>query len=370
MALKLAVIAGEPSGDRLGGNIVAGLKHRGDVDIVAGVGGPQLEAQGLRSLFDYTDLALIGIVEILKHLPKMIRRVNEAVDAIAAARPDIVITIDCPEFCKPVAARLRRRLPHTKFVHVVAPTVWAWRPGRAKTFAKIFDHLLCLFPFEPPYFEREGLKATFIGHPAVEAVAPNALPAPDKPASELLLLPGSRVQEIESLLPVFLAAMRLLDNPDLRVSLLTLPRHLERVAAHIAESQLDVTVLTDKGEALAKADLALAASGTMGLELALARVPHVIAYKVNWLTAFLGRMLIKTPHVHLANIILGRKAVPELLQERATADACADALQILLDDSNSRQHQIRAFDEVRAKLQTKENPADCAAGRIFEDKTA
>lgn len=366
MPLNIAIIAGEPSGDRLGGDIVAAIKRRGDVAIVAGVGGPQLEAQGVRSLFDYTELSLIGIIEILKHLPQMIQRVNETVAAISAAQPDILITIDCPEFCKPVVARLRRLCPNTRFVHVVAPTVWAWRPGRARVFARLFDHLLCLLPFEPAYFEREGMKASFIGHPAVAAITPNALPAPRQEAFRLLLLPGSRVQEIEILLPMFLEALKQLNRDDLSLTLLTLPRHRARIEAHIAVSGMSIAIVTEKEAALAGADLALAASGTIGLELALARVPHIIAYRVNWLTALIGRFMIRTPYVHLANIILGRSVVPELIQERATTQECVAALRTLLDSREAREAQITAFDEVRRRLQTRENPADCAAGRILE----
>lgn len=373
MSIRVAVLAGEASGDQLGASILEALKKRTDVELT-GVGGPLLTEQGLTSLFDYTELSLMGIVEILGKYIHLLGRVNQTVRAIESFKPDIVLTIDAPEFCKAVVKRLRNR-GHikTKFVHVVAPTVWAWRPERAKLFAKLFDRLLCLFPFEPPYFEAEGLKADFIGHPATAAIPAHSIQNPPK---TLLVLPGSRRQEVKSLLTTFVQSIQYTEGHNssnsLRMKTLTLPHIRDSVAEQIpAGWDWELGYGKEaKADMLSKGDIAIAASGTMGLELALAGMPHFIAYKLHPLTHFIVKGMIKTPYAHLANIILQKPAVPELLQEKASVQNCTAELKILMTSQEARQAQIDAFAEVRARLSTKKPAAEMAADAILDELNA
>ncbi len=371
LTLRIAVLAGEASGDQLGAAIVAELKKGADIELM-GVGGPLLAAEGLSSLFDYTDLSVMGLTEVLPRLPKLLARIDETVRAVAAFGPDVVVTVDAPDFSKRVVKRLRNANVQTKFVHAVAPTVWAWRPGRAKTFAKLFDRLLCLLPFEPPYFEAVGLKADFIGHPALESIPARVRNDPQTPV-HMLILPGSRRQEIDKLLPVFCDTIQWLkeiySQTELKVFSLTLPHlypHVQSMfAAHGIEA--DIRIGSDeKGRLLADADIAIAASGTMGLELALAGVPHVIAYRMNPITYAIVKSLARTPYAHLANILLKREAVPELIQGDATAQNIAEKSYTIMVDDGVRMAQMAAFQEFRGALNPGASPAQLAALSILD----
>lgn len=380
-ALKVAVLVGEASGDQLAASIISALKShpelvsgsmdpdlRQDVQL-CGVGGPLLAEQGLQSLFDYTELSLMGIVEIVGKYGHLLNRVKQTVQMLKDVQPDIVLSVDAPEFAKAVVKRARKHLPHTRFIHTVAPTVWAWRPGRAKTFAKLFDRLLCLFPFEPPYFEAVGLKADFIGHPAVQDIRPHAI---EEPPRTMLVLPGSRRQEVNGLLPVFIQSIQnLVSDTSSKISTLktlTLPHIQDSVAAQIpVDLNWQVTTGKDaKRDMLATGDVAMAASGTMGLELALAGIPHIIAYKLHPVSHFIIKRMARTPYAHLANIILQKPVVPELLQDKANVENCTAALGELLNNAEARNTQIAAFNDVRAALATKKPAAEMAAGSILD----
>ncbi len=369
MTLKIAVLAGEASGDQLGASIIAALKARTDIEL-SGVGGPLLIEQGLNPLFDYTELSLMGIVEIVGKYPHLLGRVNLTVQALAEIQPDIVLSIDAPEFCKAVVKKAKNHLSRTRFIHVVAPTVWAWRPGRAKTFAKLFDRLLCLFPFEPPYFEAVGLKADFIGHPAAQSIRPHAI---EEPPRTLLVLPGSRRQEIAGLLSIFIDAIQLvkgkISTNILNYKTLTLPHIQDEIMAKIPDG-LPWEVGTGQEAKVAflnKGDIAMAASGTMGLELALAGVPHFIAYRLHPVSHFLIKRMVRTPYAHLVNIMLQKPVVPELLQNNLNVDSCAHELEKLLTSAEARKEQIDAFREVRQQLLTPKPAAEMAADAILAE---
>ena len=270
-----------------------------------------------------------------------------------------LLTIDAPDFCFRVIKKLKARGVSVPVVHFVAPSVWAWRPGRAKTVAGFLDHLLCLLPFEPPYFKREGLKATFVGHPVVASTIGNGdgpsfrarhAIAPDAPV--LAVLPGSRVGEVERLLPVFGEAVGKLaaQFPGLAVVMPTVAHLEERVRAATRDWPAPVLIVggAEKADAFAASDAALAASGTVALELAMAGLPGVIGYRLNALTAFLARRLLKTRYVNLINIILGREAVPELLQENCTPDNLArETARLLADEGARAAQQAAAFEALK-----------------------
>jgi lipid-A-disaccharide synthase len=348
---RLFLIAGEPSGDQLGGALLAGLRDLcGGGLAVEGVGGPAMAAQGLASRFPMEELSVMGLAEVLPRVPNLLRRIRETADAVAAARPDALVTIDSPDFCLRVAKRARARLPDLRVVHYVAPSVWAWRPGRAAKMAKVVDHVLALLPFEPPYMRAAGMTCDFVGHPV--AAEPRATPgeasalraglgiAPGRPA--LVLLPGSRHGEVTRLGPVFAATARqlLAERPELAVVVPAAAPVVQLVRDHLGDvgTLLDPTGLPQaeaearKRAAFAAADAALAASGTVSLELAAQGTPMVIAYDAAWLTAQIARRMIRVDTPTLVNLVTESRVVPDFLFENCTADKIAPAVARLLDD--------------------------------------
>ena len=359
--IRVFIIAGEPSGDQLGGHIMAAIRRLTDTEVeFAGVGGDAMRAQGLTSLFPLSDLAIFGIIEVIPHAPRIFRRVRETAAAIAAMKPDVVLSIDVPAFAFRVLKKVQGRgIP---LVHCVAPTVWAWRPGRAKMIAGFLDHLLALLPFEKPYFERVGLPTTFIGHPIIETGIGQGDGAAFRlrhgiPAGAKLLcvLPGSRRGEISRLLPIFGETIAMIAGrfPDLHVVLPTVSTVAEPVKAAAAAWTVPTTVVmgeADKFAAFAAADVALAASGTVALELAVAGLPSVIAYKVTALTAWIVRHMIRVRYASLPNLILDKPLLPEFIQEDCTPQLLAAAVEELLLDEDARRAQIEGGAEVARQL--------------------
>ncbi|WP_119678348.1 lipid-A-disaccharide synthase [Indioceanicola profundi] len=346
------LIAGEPSGDVLGARLMAALKDATGGQVrFAGIGGERMVAEGLESLFPLDELALFGLAELLPKLPNLIRRLRQTVQEILRLRPDAVVTIDAPDFGFRVAKRIRKSGADIPLIHYVAPTVWAWRPGRAKKIAGFLDHLLVLLPFEPPYFEAEGLGCTFVGHSIVEggadkgnAVRFRAAHGLPGDAPILTVLPGSRRSEVAALLPDFGAALARLKerHPHLIVAVPTVPQVADAVRSATKAWPLPTMVVEgdqDKYDAFAASTAALAASGTVALELALAGVPAIIAYRIHPLTYRLYRRLIRVSYVNLVNIMLDRALVPELLQQDCTPEKLAGAVDRLLTDPAARQAQ-------------------------------
>lgn len=357
------LVAGEPSGDLLGARLMQALKaETGGTARFSGVGGPNMEAEGLVSLFPMAELSIMGLVEVLPRLPRLLRRIRQTVAAAKAYAPDAVVTIDSPGFTFRVARRLHEQNFGAPLIHYVAPTVWAWKPKRAKKVARFLDHLMVLLPFEPPYFEREGLPTTFVGHPVVERGADKgdgarfrARHAIAADAPLLCVLPGSRRGETERLLPVFADTVAGLAarHPNLRCVVPTVETVAEQVRDAVAAWPTPVVVVAgeaEKFDAFAAADAALAASGTVALELAAARTPTVIAYKLNGLTAWLIRRMIKVRFANLVNILLDEEVVPERLQEACRADTLVADVDRLLTDKAAALRQIERADEALAML--------------------
>jgi lipid-A-disaccharide synthase len=343
------MVVGEPSGDLLGGQIMAALKRLtdGQVDIT-GVGGPAMAAEGLESLYSIADTSVMGFNEVVPKIPTILARVRQAADFAIKTRPDLVVLIDSPDFTHRIGRRLSKRAPDITVVKYVAPQVWASRPGRAKKLAEFVDHLLCLLPFEPPFFESYGLDTRFVGHPVVERVergdgaafrARHKIPG-DVPV--LAVLPGSRSNEVRMILPVFKEAVGLLAGrvEELQTVIVTLEHVREKVLAGAEDWPTPLVIVDqdEKRDAFAAADTALAASGTVSTELALAKVPMVIAYKIGWFTYALFRGLIKVPFITLINLIQKRGVIPELVQDNCRAeDIAEEAEELLLSDAAARQ---------------------------------
>jgi lipid-A-disaccharide synthase len=377
-SIRIFIIAGEPSGDLLGGRLMAALKRHssGNVEF-AGVGGEHMTAEGLNSPFPITELSVMGLAEILPRIFNLRRRVRQTADAIEQYMPDILITIDSPGFCFAVLKRLKRN-QSTQRIHYVAPSVWAWRPGRVHKFAREFDHLLTLLPFEPSYFEPAGLDATFVGHAVIESKmgAANGEEFRDRFLIEegvplLCVLPGSRMGEVQRHLEPFRSTVTTLKKrfPTLRVVVPTIPAMQEKVTRSVQDWEIEVVVVVgekDKFDAMAASNVALAASGTVALELALARVPSVIAYRVNVITSWIVKLLVKIPYANLVNILLDREAVPEFIQGKCTVDNLSKALENLLKDKDSYNAQQTAADDAITLLKTGDVlPSDVAAKTIL-----
>ncbi|WP_341896876.1 lipid-A-disaccharide synthase [Ferrovibrio terrae] len=367
--LRVALLAGEPSGDVLGASLMRALRNETDgrVEFI-GTGGALMEAEGLHSLFPIADMAVMGVVELLPKARFLLGRIDQAAKFILAESPDVVVTIDSPGYTR----RVMQRVPGRSFpiVHYVAPTVWAWRPGRARRLARLCNHLLALLPFEPPYFEAVGLPTTFVGHPAVEtlATARRAEAAADQAGRGfrqrhgiaadtrlLALMPGSRKGEVKKLLPVFTEALARLKTQGQHLHLLipTVETVADIIRAAAGTLPFPATVLDTAPEryaAMLAAEAALAASGTATLELGLAGTPTVLAYRINPISAAIMRRFITIPYVGLVNILQQREIMPEFLQENCTAEKIAPALLALLTDPAARQRQIDGCAAVAAQL--------------------
>jgi lipid-A-disaccharide synthase len=355
------LIAGEVSGDNLAGRLMAALRRKtGNRIRFAGVGGAAMAREGLESLFPMSDLSLMGLAEILPHLPRLLRRLRETVSEIKRLRPHAVVTVDSPDFSFRVARRIRGLgIP---CVHYVAPHVWAWRQGRARKLADLVDHVMALLPFEPKFFEGYGLPCTFVGHPVLEAGVEDGDGAAFRvrhgiaPEATLVsVLPGSRHTEVRRLLPVFAQSVRLLgqNRPDLAVAVSTVDTLREEVAAAVRAWPIPSVVVTDpkeKYDAFAASQAAVTKSGTITLELALAGVPMVVCYKVSPVTAFLARRLVSLRFVGLVNLLSDREIAPELLQEDCTPEAIVGAVEALLSDEAARAAQLSGFREVIGRL--------------------
>ena len=335
------LIAGEPSGDRLGAALMAGLKTLAPGIRFDGIGGPAMQAEGLASRFPMRELSVMGLWEVLPRYRALKRRIAETAQAVAETRPDVLITIDAPDFGLRVAAAARAAWPDLATVHYVAPSVWAWRPGRAAKMAPVIDHVLALLPFEPPYMQAAGMTCDFVGHPVStearatpeEAAALRARLgiAPDQPLA--LILPGSRMGEVTRLGPRFAEALRLTRarHPGLAAFIPTVPPVAEAVRA-IFPGETVLVDAADKRAAFAAADLALAASGTVSLELAANGVPMVIGYDMAPLTRWIMGRLTRTDTVTLVNLVAGSRTVPEYLGRACTAPALSAAMDRLLTD--------------------------------------
>ncbi len=361
--MKVFLIAGEPSGDALGAALMKGLSSLHPGAAFEGVGGPLMEAQGLKSRFPMEELSVMGLAEILPKYAHLKRRIAETAAAVTASRPDVLITIDSPDFCLRVVRAARAAQAGLRTVHYVAPTVWAWRPGRAARMAPLIDHVLALFPFEPPYMQAAGMSCDFVGHPiataerATEAEAAAFRTAhdigPDQPL--VLCLPGSRRGEVTRLAARFNEALlRLRDRePSLRVVLPTVrgvAPMVREMAARWPHPPLVVEDSADKRSAFAAANLALAASGTVSLDLAANRVPMVIAYDMHPLSRWLiGRML-KVDTVTLVNLVSESRAIPEFLGSECQPEPITRTLAHLLESEAARAEQIAAMDLTMRRL--------------------
>jgi lipid-A-disaccharide synthase len=365
-ARRLFIVAGEHSGDALGGKLIEALKAKAGAKafVFSGVGGPHMEAAGLSSIFPLADVAVMGPAAILARLPRLVRRVYQTVDAALSYDPDAVIIIDSPEFTHPIAKRIRQRRPGVPIVDYVSPSVWAWRPGRARKMRPYVDRLLALLPFEPEaHLRLGGPDCTYVGHPLIEKAAwidgleTESLRGrleltPGLPV--LAVLPGSRPSEVLRLMEPFGETIRLLRQRmgpmEIVVPAVASVKPLiEQALSGWPQQPYIVEGEDDKFRAFKLANAALAASGTVTLELGVTGTPMVVAYRVDAVASRL-RFLLKVPSVVLANLVLGENAFPEFIQEDCTPDKLSSSLLPLLQESLEREVQVAALKKIREKM--------------------
>ncbi|EJF89914.1 lipid-A-disaccharide synthase [Bartonella melophagi] len=379
-SFKIAIIAGEESGDLLGADLIASLSYKTGHDIhLIGVGGRHLKALGLKSVFNSDDLALIGLGAVLKKMPLLLAHIYNLSKFIAREKPDCLIIIDSPDFTHRVAKKVRILAPSVPIIKYVAPTVWAWRPERAKAIRKFVDHILAIFPFEKKIMrDLEGPPTTYVGHhlltyPPLLTVQSEKkrLPFEEVSLSTMIVLPGSRSSEIRHLMPIFGRTVEIIKQriPNLRIVVLTLPRLMDEVhfLAQAWKSEVEIVAGEDaKWCAFTDASVALAALGTVSLELALARIPMVLCYKLDYLSKLFIFPKITLWSAALPNIIADKPVVPEYFNEFLRPGMLARQIEQLLYNRLLRKAQLDAFDMIEEKMKT-ESPSGVIAAQVITD---
>jgi lipid-A-disaccharide synthase len=377
--IKVYLVAGEPSGDLLGSRLMRAIKSKTDNKVnFCGVGGDTMKEEGLNSLFNITDLAVMGLAEVIPSIPKVLNRINETVENIKEEKPDVIITIDSWGFTGRVNKALKKEKLNIQQIHYVAPQVWAWKKKRAKTMHKYVDCLLTLLPNEPKYFKPYGLETHFVGHPVIEGEASKGSKDQlcekynvPKNKTLITLLPGSRHNEVQKLLPIYVKLAEELYGENKRYHFLlpTVSTVADYVKETASRANAPITLLEtekDRYDAFAASKFAIAASGTVALELAIAKVPHLVSYIVSPLTAYIARKILKIKYVNLSNILLKKFAVPELIQEDCTIANIKKTMFKFLNDKKKRDKQLKDFDRVRDKLGFgNQTPSDKAADIIL-----
>ena len=366
---KIYIIAGEPSGDILGDQLIKSLKTKLESPIFNGVGGEKMQSNNFRSLFDMSHISIFGIFPVIKKLFFLLEKINHVVEDIIQINPDIIVLIDSPDFNHRVAKKVKRFLPNIPIICYVAPTVWAWRQGRAKKISKYFDYLLSVIPFEVNFFEKYGLKTKYVGHPFIEKVRKidvenfsnqYDLYNEDK---TVIFLPGSRSGEIERHSPIMSEAIAYLKSLDLKINIFIASG--KKQLNQIREYFPDIKIITDDSEkhSLFKmADFACAASGTVTLELGFTETPTIVVYKMDKFTWFFISKMVKVKFVSLVNLILGRESSKELLQDNYTKESLIDELNKLLLDTDVQKKQIEDLKEFKTIMEKNiNNPSDNAS---------
>lgn len=368
------IVAGEASGDVLGAKLMASLKQQDSTLYFEGIGGKRMVSQGLKSLFNMSELSLMGFLEILPHAPNLINRLNQTVEAIHKHKPSIVVTIDSPGFNFRLAKKLQGSgIP---LVHYVAPTVWAYKPERAQKVADLYDHLLVILPFEKPYFDKVNVPTTYVGHPIVE----DALSTPEQAEAfkerhaieskrkVICALPGSRHTEIKRLLPIFGKTFEALQHEAYKIHVVipTVDTVAHKVQQETALWRVPVTVVNsvqEKQDAFAASDIALVKSGTGALEISMAGLPCVVTYKINPLSYWYIKRFVTVKYANLVNLILDEEAIPELIQDQCTPYQLSSQINALLTDETTQRTQLDKCQQALNRLGSHDDqtPSDKAA---------
>lgn len=380
MTKKFFLIAGEASGDLLGSKLIRELKIQEPDASFIGVGGELMQKEGLKSIFPMNELAIMGFFEVLPHIFKLLRRINETALAVRKEQPDYIITIDSPDFCFRVIKKVQET--SAKKVHLIAPSVWAYREGRAEKISKLYDLLLCILPFEPPYFEKYGLKSVFIGHPLVENVPDFSRKSENNSEFRkknniaendflICITPGSRTSEVKKIFPEFIGAANLLfaKYPNLKIAIPLVAKTKDLVSQMAKDLKAPYILVSgeDKKSMMFAINFAMAKSGTNTIEFSLHKIPLLIAYKINILSYYLIKALVKIRFANLINLILNKEVIPELLQNRCNAQEIFKTSENLFLHQDLIDLQLSQSDiALRTMgLEAPENPSKKAAKEIL-----
>ncbi|MGC0371709.1 MAG: hypothetical protein DGJ47_000408 [Rickettsiaceae bacterium] len=374
--MSIYIISGENSGDLIGAKLIESLNTLGGEMVVNGIGGPLMTKQGLKSLFPISEINIMGFFEIIPHLFRINQLINNTVDDIIKKGSKILVTIDCPGFTYRVAQRVKKRNPDIKLVHIVAPSVWAWRPGRAKKYAKLYDHLLTLFPFENKYFTKVGLDTTCIGHPIFQqkfhkkSIAIRKIFTNDSDTRVITITPGSRIGEIQKHMPIIVDAINQLSLKHRIKVLFVQPNNTLKkcITTFLQDVRFNFTYTTDRLKAFAASDCAIAKSGTNTFEIIASGTPMAVGYKVNWLSFYLIKMMIRIKYACLINIIPNKPIIPEFLQDDFNKKNLLNIIEKMLSDQNYVNKQLESSHKVLSSIgfNNTQKPSDIAAKTILK----
>jgi len=369
---KIAIIAGEVSGDKIGSDLINEIKSSFDTEL-CGIGGQELKKQGLKSLFPYDELSIIGIWGIVKNIFTLKNRVDSTVDAINRFNPELLIIIDCPEFTHRVAKKVKKIMPHLVIINYISPTIWFWRQGRARKMNKYISHILSIFPFEPALYDKlNGPPCTYIGNPLFENIISNKLNTKvARSKKSILFMPGSRKTEIEKLLPPCVAAFKEVKKLgyDFDLKIPTFDNFIDFIDAEFANTGIDYSIFSSDSEKINSfwhSDFAITASGSATLELAACKLPMIVIYKLNIFNSVLAAIILRISNmqnasVSLPNIISQTKVIPELLQSNCNSRKIASELITLFNDQNKVNNQLSILNNVHDAMRVAVKPEKSAA---------
>ena len=367
---KIFILTGEPSGDKLASKVISKLKILNpDIEYLS-VGGENLKSLGIRSIYDLKEVTYLGFTSVLLNIFKINNKINKTVEAILEFKPDILFTVDSPDFTLRVAERVKNKNSMIKTVHYVAPQVWVWREGRVKKIKKFIDHFLLLFNFEKPYFDREQISCEFVGHPLLEDTPDSKIDINqfvEKNNALVSVFAGSRISEINILMPVLLNFIKLMSEKynDITYIFHSTNQHNQLIQSYIKNSGLNncETISDDKLKAhlLKKSIFAVAKSGTVSLEICKAKIPSIIIYKINFINFFIIKMLVKTKFVNIINIAANEEVIPELLQSKCNPKDIFTVVSIFLEKPLKIQEQIRKTQAILSQFKTDKSSSDLAS---------
>ena len=374
---KIFIIAGEVSGDILGADLMKSIISKDKSVKFYGVGGEEMQKiNGFKSLFNIKDIAVMGIFEVLKHLCIIKKRIKETINQIIKIKPDLIITIDSPGFNMRIVKQIKKQFPNIKTLHYVAPQVWAWKEKRAKKVASLYDYLICFFDFEIPYFTKYGLKTFAVGHTAIKNVNGNSerflkTYKLSKNDNVITMLPGSRVQIAKRLLPIYKEVVEKLYKQvkNLKVVMPTTSTSHNFIINEVAKWNIKPLIITtkqDRYDAFVASKAVLSISGTAVLEIAVAKTPVIVAYKLSPLSYMIVKRLVKIKNVSLPNIIMGKQIVPEFIQERCNATLLSKELKKIITNKQYRDGMVKNLEEVNKKITQKKAPSDMASDIILK----
>ncbi len=370
---KIFILTGEASGDKLASEVIRELKKDNPEIEYLSVGGENLKSLGIKTIYDLKEITYIGFTNVLTNIFKINKKINETVKAIKDFKPDILFTVDSPDFTLRVAERLKKKDSKIKTIHYVAPQVWVWREGRVKKIKKFIDHILLLFNFEKPYFDKENMSNEFVGHPLLDDTSESKIDINqifEKNKALISVFPGSRISEIDTLMPILLNFIELMNNnyQDFIYIFHSTKQHYQLIRNHIKSKDIkNIEIISDekiKSHILNKSVFAVAKSGTVSLEICKSKIPSIILYKMNFINYLIIRTLVKVKFANIINIAANEEIIPELLQSKCNAKNIFETVNYYLNDPNKMKEQINRSQLILEKLKSS-TPSTVSASKVL-----